>query len=242
MGNQESWKGEIPPLRPGEPRERKTLRDIVRFAAVVAVLLIVVFVVFERRLPADLLEPDRWLNANSSTYVAMALVVILLAADVLLPIPSSTLMIACGVAFGFVVGAIVACIGSTLAGVVGLLIGRVAPGRRFGRLDSYAGRLVARWGSAAVIATRPVPVLAETTAIVLGRTSMSVRTMALASATGSAVPAIVYAWVGARAESTVPVAVVVSILVGASVLAAIVGVLASRFGQHDSAAEMAPQL
>ncbi|HJQ35540.1 MAG TPA: hypothetical protein VKB93_00230, partial [Thermoanaerobaculia bacterium] len=57
-----------------------------------------------------------------------------------------------------------------------------------------------RWGTLALIATRPVPILAETTAILAGASRIGWLRMTALSAIGSAVPAILYAWAGSTAR------------------------------------------
>ena len=61
--------------------------------------------------------------------------------------------------------------------------------------------LLRRWGGLAIIVTRPVPVLAETTAIIAGSTAMSWRMTLISAVAGSLPPALVYAVVGAKATS-----------------------------------------
>ena len=61
--------------------------------------------------------------------------------------------------------------------------------------------LLRRWGGLAIIVTRPVPVLAETTAIIAGSTTMSWRMASISAVAGSLPPALVYAVAGAKAAS-----------------------------------------
>lgn len=60
-----------------------------------------------------------------------------------------------------------------------------------------ANYLLERWGSLAIIVTRPVPVLAETVTIVAGASSLSWTKLILASVFGSLTPAFLYALTGA---------------------------------------------
>jgi len=57
--------------------------------------------------------------------------------------------------------------------------------------------MLARWGALAIIVTRPVPVLAETMAIMAGASSLSWSNVILASLAGSLPPALLYALTGA---------------------------------------------
>lgn len=60
-----------------------------------------------------------------------------------------------------------------------------------------ANYLLERWGTLAIIVTRPVPVLAETMTIVAGASSLSWGKLVLASTFGSLTPAFLYALTGA---------------------------------------------
>jgi membrane protein DedA with SNARE-associated domain len=60
-----------------------------------------------------------------------------------------------------------------------------------------ADYLLKRWGTLAIIVTRPVPLLAETVAIMAGTSSMGWGSTALAALAGSLPPALLYALTGA---------------------------------------------
>lgn len=128
----------------------------------------------------------------------------LLAGDVLLPVPSSALMLLNGTLFGWLGGALLSLAGSEAAALLGWAIGRRG-GARLDRAMTPAARAraadaVARRGALAVVVTRPIPVLAETTAILAGAAGMPLRRLALAAAIGSLPPAVAYALAGAYAE------------------------------------------
>jgi len=100
-----------------------------------------------------------------------------------------------------VVGTLLSLIGSVGAAVFGFAIGRqgekvlerlVTPAER-----TRADYLLARWGALAIIITRPVPLLAETVAIMAGASRMSWSNVILASLAGSLPPALLYALTGA---------------------------------------------
>lgn len=155
---------------PSESERRPAMR---RYWTAVAALLVVftgMFVVAEAlRIPL-LTDPRPWLDGNPvlSAITGVGLLVV----DVVLPVPSSLVMIAHGVAFGAVVGASLSLVGSVGASLVGFAVGRrggalldrvVSPHER-----ARADRLLSRWGVLAVVVTRPVPLLAETTVILAG--------------------------------------------------------------------------
>jgi uncharacterized membrane protein YdjX (TVP38/TMEM64 family) len=129
--------------------------------------------------------------------------VALLVGDVLLPVPSSAVMIANGALFGPVVGALLSLVGSQAAALVGFAIGRrggplleraVSPAQR----ERTAAALERR-GAVAVVVSRPVPVVAETVTILAGASGMPLRRFALAALVGSLPPAVAYALAGSLA-------------------------------------------
>jgi uncharacterized membrane protein YdjX (TVP38/TMEM64 family) len=129
--------------------------------------------------------------------------VALLVGDVLLPVPSSAVMIANGALFGPVVGALLSLVGSQAAALVGFAIGRrggplleraVSPAQR----ERTAAALERR-GAVAVVVSRPVPVVAETVTILAGASGMPFRRFALAALVGSLPPAVAYALAGSLA-------------------------------------------
>jgi uncharacterized membrane protein YdjX (TVP38/TMEM64 family) len=148
-----------------------------------------------------LVEPTPWLKSGG--VLAAALGVGLLIADVLLPVPSSLVMVAHGALFGVVGGTLLSLAGSTGAALFGFRLGRRGGGL-LERLVPLAEReradyLLKRWGTLAVIVTRPVPLLAETVAIMAGASAMSWGRTMLAALMGSLPPALLYALTGASA-------------------------------------------
>jgi uncharacterized membrane protein YdjX (TVP38/TMEM64 family) len=148
-------------------------------------------------------DPTPWMKNGGA--VAAALGVGLLIADVLLPVPSSLVMVAHGALFGVVVGTLLSLFGSVGAALFGFAIGRrggrflertVTPSER-----SRANDLLLRWGALAIIVTRPIPLLAETVAIMAGASSLSWGSVVLASLVGSLPPALLYALTGAAVAS-----------------------------------------
>ncbi len=186
------------------------------------VLFMVTFVVVESlRLPL-LTEPREYLD-TASVWVA-AVGVGLLFVDVAVPVPASGVMIAHGAAFGLVLGATLSLIGGTGATLAAFLVGRRSR-RLVDRLVSpdqqrRADELLRRHGVWAIIATRPVPMFAETVGILAGTTNtLPWWKVTLAGAVGNLVPAIAYAAVGAYAASFVNSALVFAAVVLVAALA-----------------------
>ncbi|MEM7534907.1 MAG: VTT domain-containing protein [Chloroflexota bacterium] len=134
--------------------------------------------------------------------IGVALIgVVTLVADIILPVPSSLVMIANGSLFGTFVGTCLSVIGSVGASAVGFWLGRqsqpliarfVSPEEK-----THAHELLREWGTIAIIATRPVPLLAETMMIAAGGSTMKWRTMLWATLAGVLPLSLLYALTGA---------------------------------------------
>jgi uncharacterized membrane protein YdjX (TVP38/TMEM64 family) len=131
--------------------------------------------------------------------------VVLLIVDAALPVPSSLVMVAHGQLFGVVAGALLSMIGSVGSALAAFAIGRAGTKgiRRLVLPDGHAraSAMLERWGVAAVAVTRPIPILAETVALLAGSSRLTWMQTALAAAAGSILPSAAYAWAGAHARS-----------------------------------------
>ena len=173
-----------------------------RYLLTVVALIVfftVLFVIVEALGVPLLSDPTPWMKHGG--ILAATIGVGLLIADVVLPVPSSIVMVAHGALFGVLWGTMLSLVGSVGAAVVGFAIGRrgggllervVTPAER-----ARASSILERWGTLAIIVTRPVPLLAETVAIMAGASSMSWRAIILASIAGSLPMALLYALTGA---------------------------------------------
>jgi uncharacterized membrane protein YdjX (TVP38/TMEM64 family) len=188
-------------LRQGDaPRTAGLLpKRYVLVAGAIFAVFLVLFVLGEAwGLP---LLSDPSLQLRGAGLAAAALGVGLLVADVVLPVPSSLVMIAHGAVFGAGLGALLSLVGGVGATLVGFGLGRrggalltrfVSPQER-----ATADRLLQRWGALAIIVTRPVPLLAETVAVLAGASSLGWGKVTLAALAGTAAPAVIYALAGA---------------------------------------------
>lgn len=148
-----------------------------------------------------LLRPDEHMNGGGA---AAALGVGLLVADIVAPVPSSLVMLAHGAIFGVVPGAVLSLVGRTGNAVVGVLLGRGAGSilaRRTGPRRRSGGDLLRRWGLAAVVVTRPVPVLAESTLTAAGAMGMPAPAVVGAAVLGAVPEAVLYALAGSAAAT-----------------------------------------
>jgi uncharacterized membrane protein YdjX (TVP38/TMEM64 family) len=127
--------------------------------------------------------------------------VALLIADVVLPVPSSGVMLANGALFGAMAGAALSLAGSMGAAALGWWVGRRG-GRLVPASESPQAALLAERGGWAVTISRPVPVLAETVAIMAGAVGMPLRRLLPYALLGAMPPAVGYGVVGAAAGAS----------------------------------------
>jgi uncharacterized membrane protein YdjX (TVP38/TMEM64 family) len=136
---------------------------------------------------------------------AAVLSVSLLVADVFLPVPSSIVMIANGALFGVAAGTALSLAGSLGAAALGFAVGRRSD-RLIARLVSPAEKvradaLLARWGALAIVVTRPLPLLAETVAILAGASPLGWGRLLGATFAGALPSCLLYALTGATSRS-----------------------------------------
>jgi len=152
------------------------------------------------------------------------LIVVLLASDVFLPIPSSLIMVLSGAAFGVVGGAALALVGSIAGEWLGFELvrryGRRLSARLIGEEEFVRfNRFFERHGAAAVLVTRPLPIVMETMSIVAGLSTMKRSVFLAASLAGTAPIVLVYAYAGAfsrEAGTIVPAVVILAAVMAAS--------------------------
>jgi uncharacterized membrane protein YdjX (TVP38/TMEM64 family) len=145
-------------------------------------------------------DPRPWLAGGGAP--AATLGVGLLVADVVLPVPSSLVMLANGALFGVVLGTVLSTVGGLGPTAAGYWLGRWGGSRLPDRVCPAAERervagFVRRWGVLAVIATRPVPILAETVAVVAGAERLGPWRTAAGALAGTLPAAALYAAAGA---------------------------------------------
>jgi uncharacterized membrane protein YdjX (TVP38/TMEM64 family) len=179
------------------------IRRYLVVAGVIAAFVLASFLVVEALEIPLLTDPaDRF---ESGGMAAAALGVSLLLVDVFIPVPSSIVMTAQGAIFGFAGGTALGMAGSVGATLVGFAIGRRGAGliHRYVQPDEEreSTSLLRRLGPLAIIVTRPLPILAETTAIMAGATTMTWRQATAGALVGCLPAAALYSAAGAFASN-----------------------------------------
>jgi len=180
-----------------------------------------------------------WLDPLPAPPTLAALEVGVLAADLLLPVPSSMVATLGGAHLGFVVGTACAWLGMTLGAMAGWCLGRVSSRARLAQLDPADRARVEmrqrRYGPLAVVISRPVPLLAEAAALMAGATGMTCRDFLLASGGGNLAVAAVWSLAGVLGREADSVQWV---LVASLVLPAALAWLGTRRGLQRTPREL----
>jgi uncharacterized membrane protein YdjX (TVP38/TMEM64 family) len=196
------------------------LRTVLRWsllAGAVLALILVPFLLFQERMVRF---SEALLHGASGGPSVAAAVVLLLASDLFLPVPSSLVATASGLLLGLVPGMAATWVGLQSGALAGYGVGRLARRRVAARILGEAELQRAtgahtRWGGLSLIASRAVPVLAEGSVVIAGVARMPLlRFFCLVGMSNIAI-ATIYAGVGAyvRDVNTFLLAFAASILI-----------------------------
>lgn len=192
---------------------------------IVALLIIIPYLIWGARIDqwaADLIK-----EGQAHPFYIGAILALLLASDIVLPVPSCIISAACGLTLGFTYGTLASFIGMSICCLLGYTMGRLSTGsakRLLGERESAQLRSFHRkYGLWLLLALRPVPILAEASILFSGIVRMPFKkTMVIASIGNLAVSAL-YAAVGAYGEMrerTFAAFVISTLLAGAMMLLA----------------------
>ena len=178
-------------------------REALAIGVAVAVLAVLGLALAEAFDVTLLLEPEEAISPGGlAAWIGVGLLVV----DIVLPVPSSVVMLAHGALFGVVPGAALSLLGRTGNAAVGVLLGRSAGGllsrrtvRRPPSVQTRGADLVRRWGLAAVVLTRPIPVLAESTLVAAAAMGVPPAGVIVAAVVGALPEAVLYAVAGVDA-------------------------------------------
>jgi len=147
------------------------------------------------------------LDSERSRWTIGALLGVLLASDVLLPLPSSMISTGCGYVLGALAGTLVSWLGMTVGSIIGYVIGarpaKAVTEKAVGG-DGLAQARAAheRYGDWSIVISRAVPVLAEASVILAGVAGMPFRRFLTLAATSNLAISATYAAVGAYSLAT----------------------------------------
>jgi uncharacterized membrane protein YdjX (TVP38/TMEM64 family) len=211
------------------------MRQWLRLVALVAILLAVPLLV--TAVWGQLLADDiaRWQSSPPADAVVAASVIGVLAADLLLPVPSGPVMTLAGAQLGTLPAVLVTWIGLMLGAMIGFALGRYGgrpvlarhvSDRDLADLDTAGSR----YGLWVLLITRPMPILAEASVIVAGMMRTPWMQFFAAVAIGNLVCSMIFCTLGeyAAANEWMTVALFLSVVGPVLLLIAMRRRLASR--------------
>lgn len=177
---------------------------VYQLVAAAGVAMLVLFGAVELIAPRWLADPAGW--QDTTTFAVAASSALLLGLDVVLPVPSSIVMVGNGALFGLVWGGMLSAAGLMVSSVLAYGLGRWANGRWGGRVReedvARLGALLSRYGAVFIVASRPVPIVAELAGLVAGAGRMALGTYLWASAAGAVAVGFSYAFIGSLLEGS----------------------------------------
>jgi len=172
------------------------------------------------------------LNSYQENPIVFSLIsLVILASDVVLPIPSTIVMYLNGYVMGIVGGFLLSLSSLMISSLIGFYIGK-----RFSRRDQSPSfsRFFHRYGFASIILTRGIPILAEAISIVGGYTQMSLRKFTLYHIIGYLPVCFIYAYLGKYAKEEDAFITVLLVSVGITILFWLYGWLLDKWGNHPN--------
>ena len=156
---------------------------------------------------------DEWTRAKLAPLPAgwaLAAVAGLLAADLVLPVPSSVVLAAGGAAAGWPAAAAAGTLGMLAGNLAGYWLCRLLGERALGRFvrpgeAARFGRWLERWGAPALVISRLVPMMAETLSCLAGFGRMGFGRFLAALVVGPVPVAVFFAWWGERGTGVLAV-------------------------------------
>ena len=184
------------------------MRSVVRASAMLAVFLLVPVIPF--LFLGESFEQDvkHWIEADAdrAEQVEFASVLGILASDIFLPIPSSAVMTYAGGVMSFWAAVLASWTGLTLGASLGFGFSRILGkpfAARFAEPDDLnrIESISKRFGPAVLLATRPLPILAEACVLLMGTTELSWRRFLLPVIAANLAMAVFYVACGAGIEN-----------------------------------------
>lgn len=189
------------------------LRVLVIFMAL-ALILLVLFVLFGERF--EQVDYSKWFTELRP--YAWAIAIGLLVSDLVLPIPATGVMAALGSVYGVFAGAVIGATGSALSAAAAYWLAR-ALGQRGTRLIASGDeidrfrRTFERWGGAAIVISRTLPILPEVLGVLAGLARMQFKKFMAAVLLGTVPTAAIFAYIGAASVKNPAAGIIFAVVI-----------------------------
>jgi uncharacterized membrane protein YdjX (TVP38/TMEM64 family) len=168
----------------------------------------------------DITNRVEWqLTKLPATWTTALIIIALLVADMLIPVPSSIVMILSGALFGGFLGGLIALTGSLTGAVINFQVSRaVGQAKVQKRLNAEEYKrlsvMMQKYGAYTIILTRMAPLLMETTSSLAGLSKMKLRTFLLMNIVGFAPMTFLYSYAGALYKHEQPYNLLIVLIAG----------------------------
>lgn len=199
-------------------------RTIILFISV-SVAVIAPFILWGGKI--DMLVQNAVERARENTHLVAAILFLVLASDIFLPVPSTLVGALCGLFLGLPLGWAVSFLAMTASAAAGYAIGKASSKAAIRFIgEEEANRLEElgrKCGPLLVLAMRPVPVLSEASMVFAGIGRMPLFSVAWQALLGNAAVSLVYVYMGVyfadRENSSLPAFAATFLLAAAFMLA-----------------------
>lgn len=149
-------------------------------------------------------DVEKWVKNNlqseTSLTVYTMLSFIILTSDIILPVPSSLVMILNGKVLGVISGTIVSLTSGVISSSIGFYLGRKSNpfiNKLFNKNDQQISHdLIKNFGNITITISKALPIISEAVSIVSGTTLLSFKTFFVYSVAGHLIVSVIYAFVG----------------------------------------------
>ena len=160
---------------------------------ITVVLVILIFIVFGSiETSVVVILEDMKLHPETFSIYSF----LILTSDIVLPVPSSIIMVMNGYVLGTFSGAILSLISLFISSAIGYQIGRIAGFRKSKIQQGKAENLLGIYGPYAILITRGIPVLSESICIVCGYNRMNLKSYLIMNIIGYIPLCFIYARAG----------------------------------------------
>ncbi len=184
---------------------------------VLVIILLTPFAIWHEEMDAYFASEDYQLWLASVRPYAWAIGIALIVGDLILPVPTTTVVATMGTLYGTFVGGLIGAVGSVLAGLTAYGVARLL-GKRGAQLLASDGELSEfrqffdTWGVAGIVASRALPVLPEILTLLAGLARMNLGRFVLALVAGAAPMGFLLAWAGSAAGQSSALLLVLTLL------------------------------
>ncbi|MES2649097.1 MAG: VTT domain-containing protein [Bacteroidota bacterium] len=182
--------------------QKKTVNNTLGLGLLVLIIILVPFFLFHQQI--DRFTGQLLITSGQHLLYTALILSLLLAADILLPVPSSMVSIGAGYLLGVTNGTIVSFVGMAIGCVIGYALGKQSINSMKWLNAETKNKMeyfFKRFGKWAIIIARPVPVLAEASVFFAGISGMNFNAFMIISSFANLGLAFTYAAVGHYAVS-----------------------------------------